>query len=263
MDVERFKGLKHDLHALKVSWPVLDLLANRQATIGMPAGGGHCTRSIEASPLNMGAFQLAHDITLFAGTLARLMGLHTHHGMGTPGVLQGVIINLNRLDRLPEPTTDGFAVEARGLAERASYLLEPPEDTKMIGWCPACSHELRADSQELAGGYVECPKCHTTHRIKDIHQLDMLRLRLSGVKGTPAQLSRLLEPWGIVIKAATIRQWAKRSIIQPVGTDGTAPVFLIWDVWQAHTRLAGYDRARRNGMKPSPKRRKAIERDRT
>lgn len=216
-----------------------------------------------AGPLNMGAFQLAPDITLFAGTLARLMGLHTHHGMGAPGILQGVIINLNRLDRLPEPTTAGFIGEARGLAERASYLLEPPEDTKMIGWCPACSHELRADSQELAGGYVECPKCHTTHRIKDIHQLDMLRLRLSGVKGTPAQLSRLLEPWGIGIKADTIKKWGQRGVIQPADHDGNAPVFLIWDVWQAHTRLAGYDKARRNSTKPSPNGENATERDRT
>lgn len=57
--------------------------------------------------------------------------------------------------------------------------------------------------------------------------MDMLRLRISGVKGTPAQLSRLLEPWGITIKAATIRQWAKRGVIRPIGADGNVPVYLI------------------------------------
>ena len=253
MHVERHEEFRHDLHALKTMWPVLDLLANRQATIGTQAGGGRGMRSLMAGPLNMGAFQLAHDIDLLARTLVRLMRLHPHHGMGTPGLLQGVIVNLTLLDRLPEPTAAGLIDMAHDLAERASRLLDPPDDTKMIGWCPACTRELRADPQELAGGYVECPKCHVTHRIKDIHQLDMLRLRLSGVKGTPAQLSRLLEPWGISIKESRIRQWAARGIIAPIGHDDAGKaVYLVWDIWEAHTRRAGYDKARRRKRTPDP-----------
>ncbi|KAB5606670.1 hypothetical protein [Bifidobacterium jacchi] len=120
------------------------------------------------------------------------------------------------------------------------------DDVRMVGWCPACATELRADEQEIAGGWIPCPACGGEYRIKDIHQLDMLRLRVSGVKGTPAQLSRLLEPWGISIKADTIKKWGQRGIITPIGHDGNAPVYLIWDIWEAHTRRAGYDKARRS-----------------
>ena len=100
------------------------------------------------------------------------------------------------------------------------------------------------------------------NRIKDIHQLDMLRLRVSGVKGTPAQLSRLLEPWGITIKESRIRQWAARGIT--IGHDDAGKtVYLVWDVSEAHTRRAGYERARRNSTKPSPNDENAAGRDRT
>lgn len=56
---------------------------------------------------------------------------------------------------------------------------------------------------------------HSTHSIKRVHQLDMLRLRLSGVKGTPAQLSRLLEPWGIRIDRKTIAKWGSAASSPP------------------------------------------------
>ncbi|PJM79994.1 hypothetical protein [Bifidobacterium scaligerum] len=251
-----------DLRSLKQGWPTLVLIANRQATIGVSMHGGHGTRSVAASPLNMGAFQLAEDISRLARILVRRMGLHAHHAMSTPGLLQGCILNLPRIESLIRDDWDrrNLAVHAHGLAERLDYLLNPPAGTRMIGWCPACSRELRADEQELAGGYLECPHCHATHKLKDIHELDMLRLRLSGVKGTPAQLQRLLEPWGIGIKADTIKKWGQRGIIPAVGHDGNAPVYLIWDVWQAHTRLDGYDRARRRSTSKTTKR---IDADRT
>ncbi|KFI92452.1 hypothetical protein BISA_0852 [Bifidobacterium saguini DSM 23967] len=244
ININRFE---QDLRSLKDGWPVLDLIANRQAMIGVRMGGSHGVKSVAPTPLNMGAWQLEQDIDVFARKLVRFMGLHAHHGMNTPALLQGGILNLPRIGQLvgDEWTRQELSIYAHTLAERLDYLLDPPEDTRMVGWCPACSHELRADEQELAGGYIECPHCHAAHKIKTIHELDMLRLRLSGVKGTPTQLHRLLEPWGIDIKAATIRQWAKRGIIQPVEHDGNAPVYLIWDVWQAHTRFDGYDRARR------------------
>ncbi|NMM99344.1 hypothetical protein [Bifidobacterium olomucense] len=250
---------EQDLRSLKTGWPTLALIANRQAMIGVSVHGGQGSRSVTPAPLNMGAFQLMQDVDVFARKLIRFMGLNAHHGMSAPRLLQGVIVNMPRLALLPAPAARSLVDEAHTLAERLDYLLNPPADTRMIGWCPACSHELRADQQELAGGYLECPHCHVTHKIKEIHQLDMLRLRLSGVKGTPTQLQRLLEPWGISIKAATIRQWAKRCIIQPVEHRDDAPVFLIWDVWQAHTRLDGYDRARRRTSKTL----KRINADRT
>lgn len=258
---QSIQQFERDLRSLKQGWPTLDLIANRQASIGVNMSGGHGNRSVAASPLNMGAFQLMQDIDVFAYKLVRFMGLHAHHGMGVPGLLQGCIRNLSRIESLIRDEYDrqSLAVYAHGLAERLDYLLNPPADTRMIGWCPACSRELRADEQELAGGYLECAHCHATHKIKDIHELDMLRLRLSGVKGTPAQLQRLLEPWGISIKADTIKKWGQRGIIHSTDRDGNAPVYLIWDVWQAHTRLDGYDRARRRS---TTKNRKRIDADR-
>ena len=231
-----------DLEFLRDAWDTLTLIADKQATT-THGTGRHTRRATPPLSINLGAFQLRDQLTQLAWRLIHTGDLHPTRHMDTRDLIKGILHNPDRYRTLPD--LPALADDTHRLADRIRLLLDPPEGTKMIGWCPACTMELRADPQEIAGGYLECPACHATHRIKDIQEMDMLRLRLSGVKGTPAQLERLLEPWGIAIKAATIRQWAKRNIIHPTGADGNAPVYLIWDVWQAHTRLAGYERARR------------------
>ncbi|KAB5608400.1 hypothetical protein [Bifidobacterium jacchi] len=239
-----------DVTLLRDSWRPVGLIADRHASIADDANGRRSPASTAMLPFNLAAFQIRDDMAMHARRLIHAGRLHPTRHMTVRDLYKGVLANLPRYETLPELPL--LADETHRLANRVRLLLDPPSDVRMIGWCPACATELRADEQEIAGGYIPCPACGGEYRIKDIHQLDMLRLRVSGVKGTPAQLSRLLEPWGISIKAATIRQWAKRGIIQPIGHDGTAPVFLIWDVWQAHTRLAGYDKARRSRRHTRP-----------
>lgn len=88
------------------------------------------------------------------------------------------------------------------------------------------------------------PACHTTHRIKDIQRLDMLRLRLSGVQGAPAELSRLVG-CGYHHQGQDHRQIGATRHHLTHRSRRYGPVYLVWDVWQAHTRFAGYDKARR------------------
>lgn len=248
-----------DLTFLHDAWDTLTLIADRHATTTHDTGRRQTTTA--PLPINLGAFQLRDQLTQLTWRLIHAGGLHPTRHMDTRDLLTGILHNPDRYTRLPD--LPALADDTHRIADRIRLLLDPPADTKMIGWCPQCTTELRADEQELAGGYIPCPACGNEYRIKDIHQLDMLRLRVSGVKGTPAQLSRLLEPWGITIKADTIKKWGQRGIIHPTGADGNAPVYLIWDVWQAHTRLAGYDKARRNSTKPSPSVENATGRDRT
>ncbi|KAB7787358.1 hypothetical protein [Bifidobacterium cebidarum] len=231
--------LQKDLCSLVDNWSILDLIANRQATIGIQVSDRRSNLNTASMPipLDIDAFQLLQDINRFARMGVRLLGLHPYRNLSTPTLLKSIIKNLPRLDTMSASIMEKLSGDARTLVERLARLLNPPESTRMVGWCPICNYELRADEEELAGGWLECPRCYSTHRIKDIHELDMLRLRLSGVKGTPTQLHRVLKPWGIDVKAATIRQWARRNIIQPVGQLGNASVFLVWDVWQAYTRF--------------------------
>ncbi|NEG56147.1 hypothetical protein [Bifidobacterium platyrrhinorum] len=236
--------LTDDLTTLKTLWTPLDQLANKHIHIG-ERDGGHATMASAPLPINLAAFQLLQDIDDYTIRLVHLLQLHPTRDMDTPDLLKGILANRTRLATLDPETTTALAGEARDLAERARLLLYPPEGTRMVGWCPACVRELRCDEQEIAGGYVPCPVCGRTWRIKDLHTLAMQRLHARGVKGTPAQLSRLLRPWGIDIKADTIRKWGQRGVIRPVGRGGGSPVFLVWDVWAAQTRLDGYDRARR------------------
>ena len=222
------------------------------------ADSGVITASVKAKSVT--ADMLADGVIPAAYTWADLSGKPAA-ATAVPGLITGILRNTDRYTRLPE--LPALADDTHQIADRIRLLLDPPADTKMIGWCPACTTELRADEQEIAGGYIPCPACGNEYHVKDIHQLDMLRLRVSGVKGTPTQLERLLEPWGIRIDRKTIAKWGQRGIIHPTGADENAPVYLIWNVWQAHTRLAGYERARRNSMKPSSSGENATGRDRT
>ncbi|KFI97829.1 hypothetical protein [Bifidobacterium stellenboschense] len=223
----------------------LDQLATKTIHIGDHTNSGHTTAASAPLPINLGAFQLVQDIDAYTRRLVHLLHLHPTRDMDGHDLIKGALANRTRLDMLDSDTLTALAGGARDLVGRARLLLYPPEGTRMVGWCPRCVRELRCDEQEIAGGWVPCPGCGGTWRIKDLHTLAMQRLHARGVKGTPAQLSRLLKPWGIDIKAATIRQWVRRGVITPVTRDGGAPVILVWDVWAAHTRLAGYERARR------------------
>lgn len=245
--------LLDDLTTLRTLYRPLTQLADKHVRIG-ERGGVRARMSVAPSPVDVGAFQVVGDIDAYARRLVRVLGLRPTRGMDSCDLFKGVLVNRARLAALDGDALAVLAGEAGDLAGRARALLYPPEGTRMVGWCPSCLRELRCDDMELAGGYVPCPRCGATWRIKDLHGLAMQRLHARGVKGTPAQLSRLLRPWGIDVKAATIRQWAKRRVIQPVGHRGAAPVFLVWDVWQAYTRLDGYDRARRRGTSGSSKR---------
>ncbi|PLS26019.1 hypothetical protein [Bifidobacterium parmae] len=237
--------LTHDLTSLRDLWRPLDQLATKTIHIGERADGGPACMSSAPMPLNLGAWQVVDDSASFARLLVRLLHLHPTRDMDGRDLLAGVLANRAHLDMLDAEVLAALAGEAHDLVERARLLLYPPEGTRMVGWCPQCVRELRCDEREIAGGYVPCPRCGRAWRIKDLHTLAMQRLHARGVKGTPAQLSRLLKPWGIDIKADTIKKWGQRGIIHPVAQDAGRPVYLIWDTWAAHTRLAGYERARR------------------
>lgn len=231
--LQKLQKLHDDLRSLKDGYPTLCLIAERKASV-TARQQGHGTRSVAPIPLNIGAWQLRQDIDGLALALVESMGLHAHHGMGTPGLLRGVIANERRLwGRADIDDIAGMVAEA---AVRLARTLDPPPDTKMIGWCPTCNAELRCSELELAGGYMPCRKCHGEWRIKDIHRLDMLRLRLAGARGTASAISRLLAPWGIMVKAKTISKWGERGVIAPVAVQDGSPVFLVWDVWEASNR---------------------------
>lgn len=230
--------LHENLRSLTVGYPVLCLIVDRKASV-TARQSGHGTRSIAPIPLNIGAWQLKQDIDQLARTLVRAASLNAHHGMGTVGLLKGVIANEARLlERKDFPAIVKLVADATVRLER---VLDPPPDTKMVGWCPSCNAELRCTELELPGGYVPCPKCRSEWRIKEIHRLDMLRLRLAGARGTASAISRLLAPWGIDIKAKTISKWGERGILAPVAVQDGRPVFLVWDVWEASERKKNVD----------------------
>ncbi|KFI50031.1 hypothetical protein [Bifidobacterium biavatii] len=220
----------HDnLTAIKHSYQPLCLIAARKANV-MARSQGHGTRSVAPIPLNLGAWQLAQDIRTLTISMARAAGLHYGNHMDVEDLLTGIIANLPRLLARPDaPTIMALTDQA---AIRLDRILNPPPDTKMIGWCPQCGMELRCDPLELASGYKACGSCCKESRIKDVHRSSMARLAVGGAQGTPAEISRLLAPWGIDVKRNTITQWAKRGRITPVAHCDDGPVYLVWDVWQ-------------------------------
>lgn len=224
-----------DLQSIRTNLPALRLVAARKASV-MARSEGHGTRTVAPVPLNLGAFQLLGDVERLVRTLARACGLPNRR-LPAEVLLKGVM--LHETDLLEREDAARIMALARQAARRVWRMLNPPPETKMIGWCPSCGVELRCTELELAGGWCACRSCNAELRIRDVHRLSMLRLAVGGAQGTAASISRLLAPWGIGIKAKTISKWGERGIITPVAMDGTAPVFLVWDVWQAHTRGTG------------------------
>ncbi|MBW3077704.1 hypothetical protein [Bifidobacterium simiiventris] len=223
-----------DLRSLKTGYQPLHDIAMRRATV-IHDTGGHGTRSTAPVPMNLGAWQLMQDIDKLTLTMTRAAGLHAHHAMDTVDLLAGVIRNQGRLVvRRDFPALAELVDQA---AVRLDRMLDPPPDTKMIGWCPDCGCELRCDPLELQSGYKACDQCRAEHRIKDIHRSSMAMVAVGGARGTASSISRLLAPWGIDVKANTISHWGARDVIHAVAVDEAgSPVFLVWDVWQALNR---------------------------
>lgn len=221
-----------DLQALKDGYPTLCLIADRKASV-VARQQGPRSRSIAPIPLNIGAWQLKQDIDQLVTALVRACGIHAGR-MDTTGRLKGVILNEKRL--LEREDLPAIAALVRQAAHRLDRTLNPPPDTKMVGWCPECNTELRCDQQELESGWTACPRCKGEWRIREIHEMDMIRMAFNRTRGTASGISRMLAPWGIDIKANTITQWAKRGLLTPIGLQDDAPVYLVWDVWKTHTR---------------------------
>lgn len=229
------KRFHHDLRSLADGYGVLCLIAERKSSV-MARHSGHGTRSVAPIPLNLGAWQLRQDIDRLVESLATAIGLRYRH-MDTVSLLKGIMRYEPRL--LNRPDMPAIVELTRQAVIKLDRTLNPPPETKMIGWCPACGFELRCDELELKSGYKACDRCSGEYRIKDIQRASMLRLAVGESRGTAAEISRLLQPWGIDIKSNTISHWGARGLIQPVGMDGERPVFLVWDVWQAHVRKDG------------------------
>lgn len=226
------KRFHHDLRSLADGYGVLCLIAERKASV-MARQSGHGTRSVAPIPLNLGAWQLKQDIDRLVESLATAVGLRYRH-MDTVSLLKGIMRYEPRL--LARADMPAIVELTNQAAIRLDRMLNPPPETKMIGWCPACGYELRCDELELKSGYKACDKCHGEYKIKHIQRASMLRLAIGGARGTAPHISALLTCWGISVKAKTINKWRERGIIAPVGFDGDSAVFLVWDIWQAYIR---------------------------
>ncbi|RSX56758.1 hypothetical protein [Bifidobacterium samirii] len=232
-DTSSEETYRRDLASLRAGYDALDQIARKQAhvtaTTTGPAG-----RTTAPVPLNLGAWQLQQDIVALIDNTARAARI-PRRGLT---VEQQIGFILHRLPALAEREDMPLIADlTHQAATRLDQLLDPPPETKMIGHCPTCGIELRCDQQEIDGGYTECDHCHTTHRIKDIHQATITRLAISGAQGTPASIERLLRPWGIAINRRTISKWGTRGHIHPTNhTPNGDPIYLIWDVWQCLNR---------------------------
>ncbi|MCH9274987.1 hypothetical protein JS533_001615 [Bifidobacterium amazonense] len=222
-----------NLSSLKTGYEPLAQIAMRKASL-IRTTGTRASHETAPIPLNMGAWQLQQDIDKLAQAMSRAARLHPHHAMDTTDLLNGIIRNQHNLTKRHDfPALAELVDQAAARLER---VLDPPPDTKMVGWCPQCGAELRCTMLEIAGGYTACERCRGEYKIREVQRAAMARLAVGGVRGTAAQIVRWLAPWGIDVRRNTVSQWARRGLLVPVGRDGDAPVYLVWDVWSVFTR---------------------------
>lgn len=232
MNEHNAASFRRDLASIRSGLPALREIAAKRARV-TSRQTGHGGRTVAPIPLNLGAWSLLQDILTLVEHMSRALGLPMR--MDAEGQLKGIIMHADRL--LERPDAPAIMELASQAALRLDRMLNPPPETKMIGWCPACGYELRCDPLELQSGYKACDRCLLESRIKDVQRASMLKLAIGGAQGTASGIRALLAPWGIDIKRNTISQWAKRGIIHPVSTDEHGdPVYLVWDIWQAHVR---------------------------
>ncbi|BAQ31586.1 hypothetical protein [Bifidobacterium scardovii] len=232
MNEHNAASFRRDLASIRNGLPALREIAAKRARV-TSRQTGHGSRTVAPIPLNLGAWSLLQDILTLVEHMSRVLGLPMR--MDAEGQLKGIIPHADKLlERADAPAIMELVSQAE---RRLDRMLNPPPETKMIGWCPTCGCELRCDPLELQSGYKACDRCAGEYRIKDIHRNSMLKLAIGGAQGTSSGIRALLAPWGIDIKRNTISQWAKRGIIRPVAADEHGdPVYLVWDIWQAHVR---------------------------
>ena len=224
--------LDSNLHSLKDGLPALRAIAAKKASV-IGKQNGHGSQSIAPIPLNLGAWQLLQDIIKLVDNMARAIGL-PYRRLNTEALLKGIIGNLSKL--INRRDVNAIIELCDQAAYRLRKTLEKPESVSMIGPCPSCGCELWCTPLEITSGYKECDRCHDTHRVKDVQQQSFLRIAMYGGRGTSASISRMVTPYGLEIKRKTIDKWGERDIIKPIAKQDNAPVYLVWDVWQAYTR---------------------------
>lgn len=226
---------KNDLHSLPVGLPELRLIAARKASVMAKQHSGS-NRSVAPIPLNMNAFQLLEDITVFAQQLGRALHLKYGHHMPVESLLKAVEQRAQIL--LDREDASSIIRLARMYARKLHLQLTPPEDRRMIGTCPHCHRDQWCTDAEITGGWIGC-SCGMTLKIQDIQEQHLLTCALAdneNAQGTAAAISKLLHANGIDIKRKTINEWRRREIILPITYKNDHPVYRVWDVWKASIR---------------------------
>lgn len=228
-------AFQNSLRSLRLGLPTLRLIAAKRASV-VARSTIHGNRSTAPIPLNMTAFQLQEDITVFAQRLSRALTLRYGHSMPAEALLkaceQRVPAILHRHD------SPSIITISRHLAHNLHQQLNPPEDRRLIGTCPHCARQLWLTDTEIHAQWTVC-NCGTTLKVHDIQEQHLLRVALAdnpNAQGTAAAISRLLHVNGIDVKRWTISQWKKRGLLNAVGFQDGKPVYRVWDVWRLHRR---------------------------
>lgn len=227
--------LANDLNTLRSNLPALREEASRRSTVVRREHGGG-SRSVAPIPLNMGAFQLVHDIDEFAGMLGRALHLNYNRHMPSESLLKAAS---QRIPALASRKDIAHLMHvARRYAHQSVMTLTPPEDRRMVGLCPTCERELWCTDTEIAGQWIVC-RCGATLKVVDVQEQHLLTCALAendNAQGTASAVSKLLLANGIKVRRQTIAQWKNRGILSPCGMESGKPVFRVWDVWQVMSR---------------------------
>ena len=223
--------LAHTLRHLAARLPDLRIMAAKKATV-MAKEQGHGTRTVAPIPLNAGAWQLQQSIEKYARTLAGVLTLQYGH-LPAESLLKAVAQRAPALmQRRDAASIHTLATIA---ARRLDRQLEPPQSRILIGQCPYCGDDVWSSEDDLAAGWQPCA-CGQTINIPSVQEQRIFKLAISDAQGTAAALSKLLKGCGIEVPSKTISKWKTRRVIKPVGQQNGKPVYLLWDVWAAHTR---------------------------
>lgn len=224
-------SIRTSLHYLHVHSTILDAIIAKSVMLDT-GQHAHNRPVTAATPINLTAVDLSDQLHELALLLCRAVGQHPPKGLPVRDLyaMLDTEQTVTRLDTRPD--RDHIRRVLHSATMRMQSICERRQVMRYIGVCTQCGYGIWADEDaDITADTYTCDMCHATGSLATVAAAHRLRLMMSGITGTAAELATLLRSCGYNARRNTITQWGKRGLVHMVGHDGDgAPVYRLADI---------------------------------
>ena len=224
-------SIRTSLHYLHVQSTVLDAIIAKSVMLDT-GQHAHNRPVTAATPINLTAADLSDQLHELALLLCRAVGQHPPKGL-TVRDLYAMLDTEQTVTRLDtRPDRDNIRRVLHSATMRMQSICERRRVMRYIGVCSQCGYGIWVDEDaDVTADTYTCDMCRATGSLATVAAAHRLRLMMSGITGTAAELAALLRSCGYNARRNTITQWGRRGLVNMVGHDEDgAPVYRLADI---------------------------------